>query len=216
MLFRSISMLLVPAFLSIFFPHLGGDSNLELRKLKDFPSFPKSIREAYNWPRHFNQFATDRFPFRTFIVSMVSKSLIPFGFSVSDEVLIGRDQWLFLRKNSDILNEYRGVVTLSDFEVKTWVNNFVKRKMQIEAKGSKVYFIIIPNKHSVYPNKLPRYISIVGETIAGKIIKALNHKNVSGVIDLRATLREKEDRKSYSANSTLIGMIKVRILVIVK
>jgi len=181
-------LLFMPAHLSIFFPQLSGNSKTELRKLQDFPELPNSLISAFRWPRRFDQFASDRFPFRSNFIHNVSKSFYKIGLSISQEVIIGENGWLFLRKTSNVLNEHRGTVRLSTTGLNNWVKVFIAKKNEIERLGSNLYLIIIPNKHTIYKNQLPIHHSVVGQNITDQLLNALKEQKVNQIIDLRPTL----------------------------
>ena len=56
--YTALLILAFPGFLSVVFPMLSGDSKIELRKLQDFPSFPKTQDEFASWPSQFDQFGS--------------------------------------------------------------------------------------------------------------------------------------------------------------
>ena len=189
-IYVALFLLIIPGFLSVFFPELSGDSQTEIRTLQDFPKLPNTLRDAYKWPRRFDQFASDRFPFRSGIIRFAGKTCYKMGFSISPEILIGNDGWLFLLKNCEVLRRHQGIVQLSTTEIKDWVEAYIKRKDEIETNGAKLYFIIVPDKHTIYKNQIPNHFSIVGKTITDQLVHALVKQQVTQVIDLRPVLQK--------------------------
>jgi hypothetical protein len=173
----------MPGTLSVLFPQLSGDAKVELRELQDLPGLPNNVRSVCAWPGKFDQFATDRFLFRSKLINIASQAGYRIGLSISDEVIIGKNGWLFLRKDSDVMDEYRGIVQLSAAEIESWVRAFVARKREIEQGGAMVYFIIVPNKHTIYKEFLPDQYKVVGEGITDQIVNALRDEKVNEVID---------------------------------
>jgi hypothetical protein len=148
---------------------------------------PYSLRGLYKWPRKFDRFASDRFPFRSKLIHVASKSIYKAGISISPEVLIGNNEWLFLRRNSNVLDEHRGIARLSTTDLNNWINVFIERKNEIEQFGIKLYFVVIPNKHTVVKNQLPSHYAVVDQTITDQIVNSLREKKINQIIDLRPT-----------------------------
>ena len=189
-IYSVICCILLPGVITVFDPSVSGDSRIELRNLQDMPKTPHSIKELYGWPRRFEQYVSDRFPYREKIIRTVSKVLYQLGISISSDVLVGREGWLFLKKTSNILNESRGIQKLSDLQLKQWVQTYTKRKEKLEANGTQLFLVFIPNKHTVYPRYLPDWFVKSGETITDQIVTELQNKNIDNIIDLRPALSQ--------------------------
>lgn len=189
--YAALLILAFPGFLSVVFPMLSGDSKIELRKLQDFPSFPKTQAEFGGWPRQFDQFASDRFPLRTDLIEISSNILCAFDTSISPEVFIGSEGWLYLNKDSNVLSESRGVAKLTPVEVAQWTEKYIQRKEQLRERGVEMLLVIVPNKHTVYPQFMHEWNFAVRPTITDQIVSQLDEHQTTGIIDLRSSLREK-------------------------
>jgi alginate O-acetyltransferase complex protein AlgJ len=189
--YAALLVLAIPAILSVVFPMLSGDSKIELRKLQDFPSFPKTQAEFGSWPRQFDQFASDRFPLRTDLIEISSNILCSFDTSISPEVFIGSEGWLYLNKDSNVLTESRGVAKLTPAEVAQWTEKYIQRKEQLRERGVEMLLVIVPNKHTIYPQFMPEWNFAVGPTITDQIVSQLDEHQTTGIIDLRSSLKEK-------------------------
>ena len=190
-IYAVLLMLAVPGILSVVFPGLSGDSKIELRKLQELPSFPKTEADFASWPRQFDQFASDRFPLRSDLIEVVSNILCSFDVSISPEVFIGSEGWLYLNKNSNVLKESRGVAKLAPTEVAQWTEKYIQRKRELERRGMEMLLVIVPNKHNVYPQYMPAWNFAVGPTITDQILSQLDLHQTTGIVDLRSSLREK-------------------------
>ena len=202
LIFVCLFFLLIPGIVSIFTPGLSGDSNIELRNLQDFPEISANVRKMYKWPRRFDQFSSDRFPFRSFFINKIGSFLFKKGISISPEVIIAKNGWLFLRKNSDVLDKYLGVVQLSDDEIKDWINKYIERKKLIHQIGAQLFFVIIPNKHTIYPEYLPDYFHKVRPSLTDQLVSGLREVNVEGIIDLRPALILAKKEQDYNKYNT--------------
>ena len=189
--YTALLILAFPGFLSVVFPMLSGDSKIELRKLQDFPSFPKTQDEFASWPSQFDQFASDRFPLRTDLIEVSSNILCTLDTSISPAVFFGSEGWLYLNKGSNVLSESRGVAKLTPVEVAQWTEKYIQRKKELEERGVEMLLVIVPNKHTIYPQFMHEWNFAVGPTITDQIVSQLDVHQTTGIIDLRSSLKEK-------------------------
>ncbi len=189
-LFVALLVLSFPAFLTLVFPGLSGSSNTELRALQDFPGLPTDFSTFRKWPGQFDKFTADRFPFREDIIRVIGKHLYSMGISISPDVFIGSRGWLFLKRDSDVLDESRGIRNLTATEVNEWAKTYKGRREQLQKQGIELLLVLVPNKHTVYPQFMPKWNFPVGRTITDQIVSELHALQTEGVIDLRGTLKE--------------------------
>jgi len=110
---------------------------------------------------------------------------------IPDRVLVGKDDFLFYCKQDDGDNivDYQGYVQLSNNELESiyvFLNSFYE---WLKQQNILFYFVIFPNKETIYYDKLPEKIKKVGKTSADQIIDYLIKKGIP-VIDLRYPLLE--------------------------
>jgi hypothetical protein len=116
---------------------------------------------------------------------------------------MGKNDWLFLRRHSNVLDESRGIQRLTSLQIDRWVAKYVQRKSDIERQGAELLLVVVPNKHSVYKNKLPEHHFQVGHTITDMLMSELESRDVGGVIDLRPVLqRAAESERVYGRYNT--------------
>ena len=77
-----------------------------------------------------------------------------FPLNVYNDVIIGRDGWLFLYGENEI-ECYQGTNILSEEEKQAYVNKLKELKSVCDAQGKEVYVYIAPNKSSVYYKYMP-------------------------------------------------------------
>lgn len=94
-----------------------------------------------------------------FSVSWISRSLYPYGISVSPkQVIIGHDAWLYLGdKEEKTLTVDRSPPTEADSALGKKIGSSAQAwDVYLSSKGVKVYRIMVgPNKGSIYPEYLP-------------------------------------------------------------
>ena len=77
-----------------------------------------------------------------------------FPLNVNNDVIIGRDGWLFLYGENEF-ECYQGTNILSEEEKQAYVNKLNELKSICDAQGKELYVIIPPNKSSVYYKYMP-------------------------------------------------------------
>lgn len=157
-------------------------------KTSGFVSRPDS-RSIKEFPKQFEKWLNDRIGFRKQLIqvyqaaryygwtpNLLSKShsgggkaaMGVFGHlnsgaavaSGQDRVLIGRDGWLFYQTDS-VINDYRGTNLFSEKELAQWNNVLTERRDWLAKRGIHYVFIVAPNKHSIYPEYMPRSVNRV-------------------------------------------------------
>jgi alginate O-acetyltransferase complex protein AlgJ len=94
------------------------------------------------------------------------------------------------------LDEYRGITSFSPEGLDAWAEEYIRRRDYLLNRGIKLLFVIVPNKHTIYPEHLPPWHFKTGPTKTDQIVSELKARNVSGVVDLRTTLRERARKES--------------------
>jgi hypothetical protein len=113
-----------------------------------------------------------------------------------DEVITGENNFLFLgNKYTSVLHKTNGIFKRSPEEIELWANKLKNRQDWYSEKGIKFVYVIIPNKHTVYRENLPNWMSYTGRTLTDDLVDSAIEKNIN-VLDLRKTLIDnKKDGK---------------------
>ena len=195
----------------------------ERRKPAEFPvvelkdrgwiSTPKSS-SLRKFPRRFEAWFNDRIPTRESLLATYNSArylgLISDNFgrpSVGTEakrtVVIGLNGWLYYRAEKSI-EYFRGTNPFTPEELDTWVRVLRARRDWLKARGIKYVLIIAPNKHTIYPEHMPRSLTRVSDRSRwDALIAALKGPDGVDVIDLRPALRRaKRSRPTYFKTDT--------------
>jgi len=99
-----------------------------------------------------------------------------FGTSAKREsVLVGKDGFLFLGNNaSNIINETLGLDLFSDKEVERIEKRMLQALNWMDKKDIKFYITVGPNKHTIYPEKLPSKVDTSQRTKINQIADVVN------------------------------------------
>ena len=130
--------------------------SVENRELAQMPElFSKSNKPNLKFTKEFDDYFSDHFGLR---IKMVSAwSLIKFRLfneSSSDEVVAGRDDWLFSSKTMDdwfVTNQLteRGIFRL--------INSLEMIQDYVEEQDCKFIFTVVPNKNTLYGEYMPPF-----------------------------------------------------------
>lgn len=181
-------------------------SEIEKRKLSKAPEIPATIKDIEKFPKLFDEYYSDHFGLRDWFVNRYKLLKYNIGDSPSKDVLIGKDGWLFLgsikKRASGYFDPYydpigdvrninlyskKDLINLSAYMkgLKSWLND----------KGIEYVLVIVPNKHTVYFDKLPDYISKVNKHSAtDQLIECLKEYTDVPVVDLRGKLINAKDK----------------------
>jgi hypothetical protein len=147
--------------------------NAEKRTLASAPEvFTKNGFNA-EFTREFDDYYTDNFAFRTNLVTLyaeMNSELL--GESISDQVIIGKDGWLFFEPS---LNDYMKTGTLSGNEIRRLADTLEMERDYTEGRGAAFIFTVAPNKASVCGQYMPDRYKVLG--------KKSNVENLSRQLD---------------------------------
>jgi alginate O-acetyltransferase complex protein AlgJ len=207
----SVCFLLVIAFPA--FDFLVGISDppepAENRELIGFPEF--DINQLDPFPAAFEAWFEDNLParaqllkaYRVFKADALNTQAFP------DKVLAGKDGWMFWVQKS--MDDYRGTNRFTPNEMLRFEAEIEARTMWCRQRGIEYYFVIVPNKHSIYGEYLPDNIFQIDtisrmEQVLSLKSSAASHSSQQyglNVIDLRSALRaQKAEHRVFHKTDT--------------
>ncbi|MBV9758906.1 MAG: hypothetical protein JO047_17810 [Alphaproteobacteria bacterium] len=164
-------------------------AELENRNPAPLPPAPRSIGELADYPQRFGAFFADRFGLRRELVGLRARlALEPLQQSPSPMVIVGRHGWLFYAGNSSLEN-WLHRLPFSPAELEQWTARLAERERWFAAHGIAYLFVVAPDKQTIYPEYMPRYLrSDAGTTRLDQLSAQL--AGDARWFDLRPTLRE--------------------------
>ncbi len=106
------------------------------------------------------------------------------------DVLIGRDDWLFYT-DADMIDHYRGVRRFTPEDLLAWQTLLERRRDWLARRGIQYFFIVAPDKQSIYPDQLPAWLTKVRpDTKLDQFIAHMRAHSTVEVLDLRPALRD--------------------------
>ena len=167
---------------------IGHESpNLEKRALAQAPSIMMEGKVNLEVTHQFDNYYTDRFAFRSYLVTAYHHlNQLVLGQSGSSRVITGQSGWLFFQET---LADFLASPLLSDIEMHRLSVVLSIQKEYLESKGIHFYFMVAPNKNSVYSEFMPKRLSPVHPQ--NNLTRWLASPNASSVstIDLLTPLK---------------------------
>ncbi len=187
-------------------------SQIEKRNLAPLPQLPKNISELIAFPSKFNTYYADHFGLRELFTKAyfkISNKLN--GKSSSDDVTIGKDGWMFLGSikpgytgYGDPMGDVTNINLYSDEELKEFAQSLTKIKNWLHKQNIEYVYIIAPNKHTIYFDKLPDYISKKNKYSAVEQLTSYlkTHTDIT-IIDIKEALfKAKKAQQLYYKTDT--------------
>ena len=164
-----------------------GYINTENKTLSDFPELSKD--NFSTWPRRFEEWLSDRLPFKTQFIELFRGFQLHAGldFTQSD-VIRGKDDILFYRKT---IENYKGLTRFTDEELSQIYANLTGFFSDMESKGVRCLLYIAPDKEQIYPEKMPDNIRRISEDSMGdQLVDFLKDRVDFPILYPKHTLRE--------------------------
>ena len=175
-------MALVPPCVSIV-------SATEQRRLAPRPKLEASVSSWQSFPRRAEAVHDDHLGFREDLIrNYVRLSILFFGESPSEKLILGQKGWLFFG-DRDAIAHYRGVDPLSPRELLRWERVLEERRDWLAERGIAYLLVLVPDKHQVYAEFMPERLSPVGVSRPlDQLVRHLNENSDLLFLDLRPTL----------------------------
>jgi alginate O-acetyltransferase complex protein AlgJ len=88
----------------------------------------------------------------------------PARFVQDGKVIRGKDGWLFLAGDTnDVLGQHTGELLLEEETLERWRLLVESRRMMLSEIGASYLFVVAPDTHAIYPEKLPDGVQPVAE-----------------------------------------------------
>jgi len=124
----------------------------EQRVLSAKPELPRTLREVANFGERYAHYYRDHFEFRELLIRINNLLLLPIdGADFPGAITRGKDGWLFFNPDKYIGDNEKAVSNRAKKEI----SSILSRDHWLRTHGIDYYQIIVPNKGSIYPEKLP-------------------------------------------------------------
>lgn len=166
------------------------------RALAPFPHLNASPSAIVKLPGRLEAWYADHMGLRGVLVSGY-RWLTDTALRSPDKVIIGRSDWLYLRKgvNEDVatmplMRDWCGRAGFTERQLDQWVATITENRDWLATRGIDYLFVVPPNKLTVLPEHLPpRFRCRRGATRLEQLEAALRRWSGIELVDLRAALR---------------------------
>lgn len=203
--FLSIPIFLLFIVLPIIGHNFSSDdiSTIELRNPAPLPSVPLNFEELKKLPAKIDSYLNDHFGFRSVLIDLNCRLKDLLKVSGSPEVILGKEGWLFLKRNHNVLDQFRGLDNFSPTELSRWFAMMEARRHWLAQRNIQFVVAIVPNKHTIYPEYLPSYLNKVGKTRREQIMESAPRYPSLSIIDLTPVLlKEKTNYRLFYKTDT--------------
>lgn len=134
----------------------------------------------------------ERFGFRKTLIRWHSRiKLQLLGVSPSPTVLVGRDGWLFYADDG-ALKDYVSETPYGDDDLARWQHDLEDTRDWLRARAVAYLFVIVPDKHVVYPQYMPDTVRPLHERRrVDQVVEWMRAHSDVPVLDLRGPLSER-------------------------
>lgn len=164
-------------------------SRSENRTLAGLPQLPRSLAQWETYPQRFDAYFNDHFGFRTLLLRLNSNfSAVMLGRLPSDKVIVGKDKWLFLAGDQAI-DQYRNRRPFSSVQLDDAREALSRRVRRVAELKAPYLFVVVPDKHTIYPEMMPSYLTRYERPSQLDQILAVAKAAHVPMLDLRPALR---------------------------
>ncbi|MEI9865249.1 MAG: alginate O-acetyltransferase [Limisphaerales bacterium] len=108
----------------------------------------------------------------------------------SGKVLVGKQGWLFYTEEQ-MIDHYSGLLQFTPEELHGWQVLLEKRRDWLAQRGIAYLFVVTPDKHTIYPEELPRWVTkIHPQTKLDQFFAYMREHSTVPVLDLRPAVRD--------------------------
>jgi hypothetical protein len=197
-----MTMLVVP--LLCFIVNVGtAPTEFDADRLHQKPAFTEA-KSAAQFAAAWLDYFSDHFGLRRDLIeahSYVSVRLL--HTSPSSTVIIGRDHWLYYADDS-ALDDYESAEPLTPEDLETWRQSLMDTRDWLRAQGAQFVFMVVPDKHVIYPEYMPPSIHRLHPDYRGdQLVEYLRQHSDLSVVDGRQVLmKRKPTERVYSTTDT--------------
>ena len=183
---------------AFFDPLFGRQLHWENRSLAPWPA----LELRRDWFARFDAAFSDRFASRNALIALQHAVAVRgFRSSPVKDVVLGRDGWLyFAGEDGHALDRhFRGVLPFGDDIIRALRDELDRRGQFLAARGIAYIVTVAPDKATIYPEHLPRWMHrMPGPTPLERTVALLRSDDALRFVDLRGPLlAAKKDRQVY-------------------
>lgn len=173
----------------------------ENRRLAAFPAFHPTLSDTREFFTGIEAHFDDHFGYRPLLIQFAQRwkrKLFNDGVALRDAklrthtqsvVMLGKNGWLFL-STEQTLDDILGLRPFTDAELAAWQTLLTTRRDWLARRGIRYLFVIPPDKHSVYPEFLPNWLTEAPRSRRriGQFLAYMRSHSDVPILDLRTAI----------------------------
>lgn len=189
----SSALLLIPVYTMPFMGQSSDTANTEKRELAQKPALLEEGQFNMDFFEGMGDYLADHFTLRAQLVAAQSGLKGLFGVSSSEDVVMGKDGWLYFDKT---MPDYMGETSLSEIQALRLQRVGTLMEEYVESHGASFALTVVPNKATVYPEYVPYYYPA---TTSPTPLHTLNRvlKDENWYVDMTAALTAEKGTQLY-------------------
>lgn len=202
-----VVLLLIPVYTMPFMGQSSDTANTEKRELAAKPALFADGKFNRDFFEQMGDYLADHFTLRTQLVAAQSGLKGFFGVSSKEDVVMGKDGWLYFQKT---MPDYMGETTLTVSQAHRLQRVGDLMAEYVEGQGAAFALTVAPNKATVYPEYVPYYYpSATTPSPLDSVNKAL--KEQDWYVDLAAALTAEKGTQLYHKRDSHWNNLGARI-----
>ncbi len=167
----------------------------ENRRLAPAPEWHWKRAYLIVFPTKFEAFFNDRFGYRDTLIRWLSLIRVrSLHTSASPQVIVGKKGWLYYTE-TPVGCDYANVRPFREEELEGWKQTLERRRAWLAARGIHYYFVVAPDKQTIYPEMLPAALrERRGPSRLDQLEAYLQAHSDFRILDLRQPLLRAKDR----------------------
>jgi len=130
----------------------------------------------------------DSFYLRSRLINLDANLCLAIGDRVFPKAIVADDGWLVFTGESD-LEDYQKTRSFTEEELQQFQQNLDALSNSFAERGIKLLVIVPPNKNTIYPERVPKEIPVIGtEGMFDQVVNYLQNHGQTQIIDLRQEL----------------------------
>ncbi len=183
LLYGFLAIMILPLLLFFALSNFVDTVNYENRTLEEFPNISENGLQSF--PSQFDNYLNDNAPFRNQFMTLNAYINMGFGVVNSSDVLLGKDNWLFLKDVSDSksISDYQGITAYTNEQQEEIILQVNELQKKLNEYDFELVITFAPAKEGIYSNYMPDYIPVVNEqTRVEQLVQSLQESTNAHIV----------------------------------
>lgn len=177
-----ILILLTPSFLQI--TGVATDPTfIENRRPRNFPDIQDLKVSPTEYGDKVKLYIGDNYGLKVELLKLNYLSRYLIGVSANPGNIVGKNGWIFMKRDWDVFNQYRGINRFTSAELDAWIDGMEFYQNWLKERGIRFYVFVAPNQETIYPEYMPHYATKINpESRMDQILRRLRERQSSLIL----------------------------------